>query len=69
MSAPSGHRVRPALPNAQSDLLTAPTGLPEGFRYHPDVLSLEEEELLARQLGELPFKPSIFTATSPTAKS
>ena len=37
-----------------------PTGLPEGFRYCPNVLSVEEEEGLARDLGQLPFKPCDF---------
>ena len=60
MSAPSRRRDRPALPTVQSDLFTAPTGLPEGLRYHPDVLSVEEEESLARELGRLPFKPFDF---------
>jgi alkylated DNA repair dioxygenase AlkB len=35
-------------------------GLPEGLRYHPDILSVEEEEELARELGALPFKPFDF---------
>ena len=34
--------------------------MPEGFRYQPDVLSVEEEEALARELGALPFKPFDF---------
>jgi alkylated DNA repair dioxygenase AlkB len=34
--------------------------LPEGFRYYPDVLSPEEEEALARELANLPFKPFDF---------
>lgn len=34
--------------------------MPEGFRYHAEVLSIEEEETLARELGELPFKPFDF---------
>lgn len=34
--------------------------MPEGFRYHPELLSIEEEEALARELGELPFKPFDF---------
>ena len=33
---------------------------PEGFRYCPNVLSLEEEGGLARELGQLPFKPFDF---------
>lgn len=34
--------------------------LPDGFRYHADVLSVEEEAALARELGALPFKPFDF---------
>lgn len=30
--------------------------MPEGFRYHPDLLSTEEEGALARELEQLPFK-------------
>jgi alkylated DNA repair dioxygenase AlkB len=50
-------RVRPSSP---PDLFVVPSGLPEGFRYHPDALSVEEEEALARELGALPFKPFDF---------
>jgi alkylated DNA repair dioxygenase AlkB len=35
-------------------------GLPEGFRYHPDVLSIEEEAALVQQLAHLRFKPFDF---------
>ena len=59
MKAPT-RRVRPASPSSQTDLFAAPSGLPEGFRYYPEVLSVEEEEALARELGELPFKPFNF---------
>jgi alkylated DNA repair dioxygenase AlkB len=60
MNAPSRRRARSALPTSQSDLFTGPKELPEGLRYHPDILSVEEEESLARELGELPFKPFDF---------
>jgi alkylated DNA repair dioxygenase AlkB len=59
MNAPS-RRVRPSSRSAQTDLFAAPAGLPEGFRYHRDVLSIEEEDGLARELGALPFKPFDF---------
>ena len=49
---------RPAF--AQPDLFAAPAGLPEGFRYVPDVVSAGEEAALARELGALPFKPFDF---------
>jgi alkylated DNA repair dioxygenase AlkB len=38
----------------------APTRLREGFRYRPDVLSVEEEEAFARELSALPSKPFDF---------
>jgi alkylated DNA repair dioxygenase AlkB len=60
MNAPSRRRLRPSSPSAQSDLFAAPARLPEGFRYHPDVLSFEEEEALAREVAALPFKPFDF---------
>jgi alkylated DNA repair dioxygenase AlkB len=60
MKAPSHRRVRPSSPSAQTDLFVAPSGLPEGFRYHPDVLSIEEEDALAHELEQLPFKPFDF---------
>jgi alkylated DNA repair dioxygenase AlkB len=59
MSAPSRRRARHSS-STQADLFAAPDGLPEGFRYHPDILSFEEEEALVRELAELPFKPFDF---------
>jgi alkylated DNA repair dioxygenase AlkB len=59
MNAPT-RRVRPARPSSQTDLFAGPSGLPEGFRYYPDALSVEEEEALARELATLPFKPFDF---------
>ena len=44
----------------QTDLFAAPTGLPEGFRYRLDFLSVAEDEALARELAKLPFKPFDF---------
>ena len=60
MNAPSRRRLRPSSPSGQTDLFAAPLHLPEGFRYHPDLLSNEEEEALARELEQLPFKPFDF---------
>jgi alkylated DNA repair dioxygenase AlkB len=60
MNAPTGRRVRPSSSSARSNLFAAPARLPEGFRYHPDLLSFEEEEALARELAALPFKPFDF---------
>ena len=59
MNAPSRRRLRPSPASIQADLFAAPS-LPDGFRYHVDVLSPEEEEGLARELGALPFKPFDF---------
>jgi len=50
---------RRALP-LEADLFAAPSGLPEGFRYEAEILSADEEEALARELGALPFKPFDF---------
>jgi len=60
MNASTRRRVRSSSPSAQTDLFAAPTGLPEGLRYHAEVLSVEEEEALARELQALPFKPFDF---------
>ena len=58
MNASARPRLR--APFAQPDLFAAPAGLPEGLRYHPDVVSPEQEATLARELGALPFKPFDF---------
>ena len=60
MNAAARHRVRASSSSAQPDLFAEPAGPPEGFRYQPDVLSADEEEALARELGALPFKPFDF---------
>lgn len=44
----------------QADLFEAPSALPEGFRYAPDLITAEEETTLVRQLGALPFQPFDF---------
>jgi alkylated DNA repair dioxygenase AlkB len=59
MNAPT-RRVRPPLPSIQTDLFAPPSGLPEGCRYYSDILSVEEENALAHELGALPFKPFDF---------
>jgi alkylated DNA repair dioxygenase AlkB len=41
---------------AQPDLFAVPTGLPEGFRYTPNILSQRDENLLVKELQSLPFK-------------
>jgi alkylated DNA repair dioxygenase AlkB len=60
MNAPGRRRVRPSSSSTQTDLFALPSGLPEGFRYHPGILSPEEEQALARELASLPFKPFDF---------
>lgn len=40
----------------QLKLFGAPTQLPEGFRYEPDLISPAEEESLLAHVGELPFE-------------
>jgi alkylated DNA repair dioxygenase AlkB len=60
MNASSRRRVVPSSSPAQTDLFGPPVGLPEGLCYHPDVISLEAEEALVRELAPLPFKPFDF---------
>jgi alkylated DNA repair dioxygenase AlkB len=45
---------------AQPGLFGEPPGLPEGFRYHDEFLSLDEADALAAQVSELTFKPFEF---------
>jgi hypothetical protein len=54
MNDTSRCRARPSLPSSQADLFTAPNGLPEGFCYHQNILSGDEEDGLARELADLP---------------
>jgi alkylated DNA repair dioxygenase AlkB len=60
MNATSRRRVRSFSPSPQADLFTAPNGLPEGFCYRPNVISRNDEEALAREVADLPFKPFDF---------
>ncbi len=60
MNAPSCRRVRPSSSPAQTDLFASLSGLPEGFRYCPSILSPEDEEALARELANFPSKPFDF---------
>ena len=46
----------PSSPSPQADLFTAPDGLPDGFCCRPNVLSGDEEDGLASELADLPFK-------------
>jgi hypothetical protein len=41
---------------SQLQLFEPVTDLPEGFRYHPEFLTGEEEENLISQFQDLPFK-------------
>jgi alkylated DNA repair dioxygenase AlkB len=58
VNASTRRRARPS-PSSQTDLFAAPR-LPDGFRYHADILTADEEEGLTRELGLLPFKPFDF---------
>ncbi len=60
MNPPTRRRVRPSSLSGETDLFGAQSALPEGFRYHPDLLSADEEEALASSLAALPFKPFDF---------
>jgi alkylated DNA repair dioxygenase AlkB len=40
----------------QPDLFEAPSALPEGMRYEPELISPEEERALAGELAALPFR-------------
>jgi alkylated DNA repair dioxygenase AlkB len=60
MNATTRRRVLPSSPSGEPDLFRAPAALPEGLRYHPDLLSADEEEALAGELAALPFKPFDF---------
>jgi hypothetical protein len=64
MNATSRRRVRSFSPSPQADLFTAPNGLPEGFCYRPNVISRNDEEALAREVANLPFKPFDFMGTA-----
>ena len=41
---------------AQASLFEAASKWPEGFKYQPDVLSIEEEQVLLEQVRQLPFR-------------
>lgn len=60
MNTTTHRRVRPSSSSGEADRFGAQRALPEGFRYHPDLLSVDEEEALARELAALPFKPFDF---------
>jgi alkylated DNA repair dioxygenase AlkB len=60
MNAANRRRVRPYSSSDQANLFGALSAMPEGFRYHPDLLTAAEEEALARELAALPFKPFDF---------
>ncbi len=60
MNTATRRRVRPSSSSGEADLFGLADALPEGFRYHPDLLSADEEEALAGELAALPFKPFDF---------
>lgn len=60
MNTTTRRRVLASSMSGAVDLFGALGGLPEGFRYHPDLLPADEEEALASELAALPFKPFDF---------
>jgi alkylated DNA repair dioxygenase AlkB len=60
MNAVSRRPIRHASTYDEAALFRAERGLPEGFRYQADLLTLDEEESLKRELAGLPFKPFDF---------
>ena len=60
MDAISPRRTRHPLKNGAEDLFARSNSLPEGFRYHANLLTAAEEDSLARELAALPFEPFDF---------
>jgi alkylated DNA repair dioxygenase AlkB len=60
MDAISPRRTRHPLKNGAEDLFGRSNSLPEGFRYHANLLTAAEEDSLARELAALPFEPFDF---------
>jgi alkylated DNA repair dioxygenase AlkB len=60
MVAISPRRTRHPLKNGAEDSFGQPNSLPEGFRYHGNLLTADEEESLTRELAALPFEPFDF---------
>jgi alkylated DNA repair dioxygenase AlkB len=60
MTADARRQLRRPSPAHQGELFDAPARLPEGFRYRTDLLTADEEQALAQELGALPFKPFDF---------
>jgi alkylated DNA repair dioxygenase AlkB len=53
-------KSRAAAPAEQGDLFATAGGLPEGFRYRPDLITPDEEAALIDKLAGLDFKPFDF---------
>jgi alkylated DNA repair dioxygenase AlkB len=60
MNAASRRQVQSASLPFEEELFGPPRALPDGFCYQNDMITAEEEEALARDLGALPFKPFDF---------
>jgi alkylated DNA repair dioxygenase AlkB len=60
MVAISPRRTSHPLKTGAEDLFGQPNSLPEGFRYHGNLLTADEEESLTRELAALPFEPFDF---------
>ncbi|TGQ63458.1 MAG: alpha-ketoglutarate-dependent dioxygenase AlkB [Mesorhizobium sp.] len=53
-------KFRTAVPARQADLFGTAADLPAGFLYRPELITPDEENLLVRHMGDLPFKPFDF---------
>jgi alkylated DNA repair dioxygenase AlkB len=60
MNAASRRPIRHAPTDDEPAPFGCESGLPEGFRYQADLLTVDEEERLKRELAGLPFKPFDF---------
>src|ERR1051326_9190588 len=60
MNAVPQRRVRPPSAAVQADLFGAARGLPDGFRYRPQIIDAAEEAALLAELAALPFRPFDF---------
>jgi alkylated DNA repair dioxygenase AlkB len=56
LGAPLHQRCIPAGMARQIGLFDAAAGLPEGFRYQPDLVTVPEEQDLVRRIETLPFR-------------
>ena len=60
MNVVTRRKIKSLSANGSEDLFRSASRLPEGFLYRADLLTPDEEEILARELAALPFKPFDF---------